>query len=172
MKPFLAALIAVLIGASSADAQKTRLHGVVKDASSAEPLISANVVYGEGLGVVTDLDGNFSVQLPNGVYTIKVTYIGYEAISKEVKATGGQLELNFALKTITLNEVTVTADMALDRETPVAFTNIEPIKIKEELSAQPIPMLLNIVPWCYAISYGSQTTNCISEEAVDIWCIG
>ncbi|MGB0368830.1 MAG: TonB-dependent receptor, partial [Flavobacteriales bacterium] len=65
-----------------------------------------------------------------------------------------QLELNFDLNTVTLNEVRVVADMAVDRETPVAFSNIEPAKIKEELSSQPIPMLLNSTPGVYASQQG------------------
>jgi len=154
MRNLLAVFFAVLLTAGATYAQKTRIYGVVKDASSAEPLISANVVYGEGLGVVTDLDGGFSVDVENGDYQIQVSYIGYEEVSQSVKATGGQLELNFSLSTITLNEVKVVADMALDRETPVAFTNIEPAKIKEELSSQEIPMLLNSTPGVYATQQG------------------
>ncbi|MGB1319228.1 MAG: carboxypeptidase-like regulatory domain-containing protein, partial [Flavobacteriales bacterium] len=86
MKNIFLALFAVLLTVTAAHAQKTRIYGVVKDASSAEPLISANVVYGDGLGVVTDLDGNFSISLANGDYTLSITYIGYEAITKQVKA--------------------------------------------------------------------------------------
>ena len=154
MKKFLVLFLAVLFTAVASYAQKTRIHGVVKDASSAEPLISANVVYGEGLGIVTGLDGDYSVQLENGDYTLTVSYIGYETVTKTVKANGGQLEINFSLSTITLNEVTVVADMALDRETPVAFTNIEPSKIRQELASQEIPMLLNSTPGVYATQQG------------------
>jgi len=146
--------LAALFVATGAFAQKTRIYGVVSDANSAEPLISANVVYAEGKGVVTDLDGRFSFDVENGDYTIQVSYIGYEAFSKTVKANGGQLELNFALKTVTLNEVKVVADIAIDRQTPVAFTNIDPVKIKQELAAQDIPMLLNSTPGVYATQQG------------------
>ncbi|MCF8459761.1 MAG: TonB-dependent receptor [Flavobacteriales bacterium] len=154
MRRFLAIVFTVLATVGVTYAQKTRVYGVVKDANSADPLISANVVYGDGKGVVTDFDGQFSVDLPTGDYTIQVTYIGYEPISKPVKVNGGQLELNFSLTTMTLNEVRVVADMALDRETPVAFTNIDPIKIKEEVSSQPLPMLLNSTPGVYATQQG------------------
>jgi iron complex outermembrane receptor protein len=154
MRRFTLILFAVVLTAVAAHAQKTRVYGVVKDASSAEPLISANVVYAEGKGVVTDLDGRYFFDVENGDYTIQVTYIGYESKSQTVKANGGQLELNFALSTITLNEVKVVADIALDRETPVAFSNIEPAKIKQELSSQEIPMLLNTTPGVYATQQG------------------
>lgn len=154
MRVILTFLLATLAVAQTANAQKTRIYGVVKDANSAEPLISANVVYADGKGVVTDLDGRFSFDVENGEYNLQVTYIGYEPISKAIKANGGQLEVNFSLKTITLNEVKVVADMALDRETPVAFTNIDPKKIKEELGSQDIPMLLNSTPGVYATQQG------------------
>lgn len=154
MRKFFAVFFSTLLVVGVVYAQKTRIYGVVKDANSAEPLISANVVYGEGKGVVTDFDGNFFFDVPNGDYTIQVTYIGYEAVTKTVKAYGGQLELNFSLSTMTLNEVKVVADIALDRETPVAFTNIDPIKIKEELASQDIPMLLNSTPGVYATQQG------------------
>ncbi|MCB9192386.1 MAG: TonB-dependent receptor [Flavobacteriales bacterium] len=154
MRRFTLILFAVMLTAVAAHAQKTRIYGVVKDASSAEPLISANVVYAEGKGVVTDLDGRYFFDVENGDYTIQVTYIGYESKSQTVKANGGQLELNFGLSTITLNEVKVVADIALDRETPVAFSNIEPAKIKQELSSQEIPMLLNSTPGVYATQQG------------------
>ena len=151
---FLVTLLAVLLAATSVYAQKTRIYGVVKDASSGEGLIAANVLVAEGKGVVTDLDGKYSISVENGAYTLSISYIGYEPITKKIKASGGQLELNFSLETKTLNEVKVVADIAIDRETPVAFSNIEPAKIKEELSSQEIPMLLNSTPGVYATQGG------------------
>lgn len=135
-------------------AQKTRITGTVKDANSGEPLISANFVYAEGKGVVTDLDGRFSLEVPNGEYEVKVSYIGYETETRKVKASGGTLTLEFALKTLTLNEVEVVADMAIDRKTPVAFTNVDPVKIKQELAGQDLPLILNSTPGVYATQQG------------------
>lgn len=146
--------LAVFLTATTGYAQKTRVHGVVTDKSSGEPLIAANVLVAEGRGVVTDLDGNYSINVENGPYTMTISYIGYESITKEIKANGGQLELNFGLETKTLNEVKVVADIAIDRKTPVAFTNIDPVKIKQELSSQEIPMLLNSTPGVYATQGG------------------
>jgi pyrrolidone-carboxylate peptidase len=51
--------------------------------------------------------------------------------------------LDFKLKTILLNEVQVVADIAIDRETPVAFSTIPMKKISEELASQDIPVILN-----------------------------
>ena len=44
--------------------------------------------------------------------------------------------------------------MARSRETPVAFSNITPVKLQEELAAQDIPMILNTTPGVYATQQG------------------
>jgi len=154
MSRFLLVFLAVFTTASGLHAQKTRVYGVVKDANSGETLISANVLVAEGRGIVTDFDGRYSIEVENGTYTMQISYIGYESTKREIKANGGQLEVNFSLNTKTMDEVRVVADMALDRETPVAFTNIDPQKIKEELGSQDIPMLLNSTPGVYATQQG------------------
>ena len=53
-----------------------------------------------------------------------------------------------------LNEIQVVSDIAIDRETPVAFTTIPVKKINEELASQDIPMLLNSTPGVYATQGG------------------
>ena len=62
--------------------------------------------------------------------------------------------LDFKLKTILLNEVLVVADIAIDRETPVAFSTIPMKQISEELASQDIPMVLNSTPGVYATQSG------------------
>lgn len=153
MMRYILTLAGLCLALASA-AQKTHISGTVKDANSGEALISANFLYAEGKGVVTDLDGRFSVEVPNGEYEVKVSYIGYETETRKVNANGGALNLEFALKTVTLNEVQVVADMAIDRKTPVAFTNVDPIKLKQELAGQDLPMILNSTPGVYATQQG------------------
>ena len=62
MYRFLFAFLAVAFLATTAQAQKTRVYGVVKDANSGETLISANVLVADGQGVVTDFDGKYSIR--------------------------------------------------------------------------------------------------------------
>ena len=52
------------------------VKGTVKD-KTGEPLIGVSVTYGSGQGTVTDIDGNFSVNVPAGS-TIKFSYVGYK----------------------------------------------------------------------------------------------
>ena len=71
------ALVCGLILSASAFAQQITVNGQVKDATG-EPLIGATVrVEGQGGGVTTDFDGNFTIQASQGA-TLLVSYIGYE----------------------------------------------------------------------------------------------
>ena len=60
------------------------LSGKVTDADSGEPLIGASVIYGSGLGVSTDFDGNYSIKISNDEINVKVSYIGYKTIEKTI----------------------------------------------------------------------------------------
>ncbi|MCG3165076.1 MAG: Vitamin B12 transporter BtuB [Bacteroidia bacterium] len=135
-------------------AQKTTITGTIADAATGETLIGANVIYAEGKGAVTDFNGNYSFEIEPGEYTVSVSFVGYQSQEKKIKVGSAKLTLDFQLKTMVLNEVTVVADIALGRETPVAFSNIEPKKLKEELASQDLPMILNSTPGVYATQQG------------------
>ncbi|MDE5611002.1 MAG: carboxypeptidase-like regulatory domain-containing protein, partial [Odoribacter sp.] len=58
-----------------------KVNGTVIDAQNGEPLIGASVVLKEqrGMGVVTDVDGKFHIELMQGAATaLVISYIGYE----------------------------------------------------------------------------------------------
>lgn len=86
-------------------AQTEAVSGTVTD-NSGEPIIGATVlVVGQsGNGTVTDLDGNFTLQV-NPSATLSISYIGYK--SQEVKA-GKDLKIVLEDESKLLNEVVVT----------------------------------------------------------------
>ncbi|WP_243348122.1 SusC/RagA family TonB-linked outer membrane protein [Parabacteroides sp. FAFU027] len=65
--------------------QKTILvNGIVTDAQG-EPLIGVNVIVkGAAGGTITDIDGKFSVKVPNENSTLQFSYIGFKAKSRVV----------------------------------------------------------------------------------------
>ncbi len=147
--------LAIFLFASSAVyAQTGILKGVIIDAITGEALIGANVVYGPGMGTVANIDGEYTLPLEYGKYNITVSYVGYKPVDKEVEINSAELTIDFKLNYTTLSEVEVVADIAKTRETPVAFSNITPIKIEEELAAQDIPLILNSTPGVYATQSG------------------
>jgi iron complex outermembrane recepter protein len=134
-------------------AQQFTLSGSVTNSVTGEPLPFSNIVYGEGKGTVADGNGNFVLNLPKGNYTIIVSYVGAEKVVKEV-LLDKNIQLNFNLKSIVLQEFEVVADFAKMRETPVAFSTIPVTRIQEELASQDIPMILNKTPGVYATQQG------------------
>lgn len=145
-------LLCLLVAGINTQAQHT-LSGTISDQHTGEPLIGATITYAKGEGVVSDFDGQFSIKLKKGTYTITASYVGYQAFKQEVKIDRS-VDLNISLKTTTLTEVEVVADVAIDRKTPVAFSTIPAKKIEEELAGQDIPMLLNSTPGVYATQQG------------------
>jgi iron complex outermembrane recepter protein len=134
-------------------AQQYQISGSVTNALTGEPLPFANILYGEGKGVVADPGGNFSFSLPKGTYSITVSFVGTEKVTREV-ILDRNMQLDFALKSTVLQEFEVVADFARTRETPVAFSTIPVSRIQEELASQDIPMILNKTPGVYATQQG------------------
>lgn len=76
--------------ATPALAQSRAVKGTVVD-ENGEPVIGASVrVEGQEGGVITDLDGNYVINVPKGGAKVTVSYIGYEPQTVEA---GGRVQL-------------------------------------------------------------------------------
>lgn len=86
------------------------LEGSVVDFESGEPMLGASVVIErQNLGVSADLNGNFSFQLYKGVYTIKVSSVGFKTKSRTFSIVGdGRLRFVLEPESFELAEVVVT----------------------------------------------------------------
>jgi hypothetical protein len=101
----------LLAAALPSSAQKTlTLSGNVRDALTGESLIGATIRLSElpHLGVVTNGYGFYSLSPPPGAYTLVISYVGYQPVSKHIILTENTT-LNVALTTANnLEEVTVS----------------------------------------------------------------
>ena len=62
-------------------AQTGEIRGTVVDKRTGEPLVGANVVIVTlNTGVAVDIDGNYSLKAPPGVYSLRISYISYNTI--------------------------------------------------------------------------------------------
>lgn len=106
MKKLVMLCMAASMSSSLAFAQ-SKITGVVKD-STGEPIIGASVTIkgAQGVGAVTDIDGNFSLTVPSGKKQLLVSYIGFTPQTVDVN---GKNTFTIVLKedNQTLNEVVV-----------------------------------------------------------------
>ena len=135
-------------------AQTGTLKGTLTDEITGETLIGASIIYGSGQGTTTDIDGNYQLDLPLGDQSITFSYVGMLPKIKKIAVKKGIQFLDVKLSTKKMREVEIVADIAKERETPVAFTNISREKLNEELASQDIPMVLNSTPSVYATQSG------------------
>ncbi|MBN2777963.1 MAG: TonB-dependent receptor [Bacteroidales bacterium] len=144
----------ILLMVTNLSGQEYRIFGNVTDKDIGDGLYGANIMLDNGTGVSTDIEGAYTLNVKPGKYTITVSFVGYETISKSVEISNSNLRLDFSLSPFILQEITIIADVAKQRETPVAFSSIKPQMIEEELGQQDIPMLLNNTPGAYATQQG------------------
>jgi len=103
-----------VLGSSALSQTTSKISGKVLDATSGEPLAGANVLLiGTSLGAATDLNGGFEIRdVAAGAYTIRTTYVGYDAKETQVQLKGGvPLSITIRLLPVAVQgkEVVVTA---------------------------------------------------------------
>ncbi len=113
MKKRLTMFLATLLLCMGTALAQTKVSGTVFSQEDGQPIIGAAVkVEGTSTGMLTDVNGRFSLTLPQGSKQITVSYLGYE--SKTLTAKNG---MRVFLKTdaTSLDEVVVTA-MGISRD--------------------------------------------------------
>ena len=117
-------------------AQEAFVNGKIQDKDTGEPLIGATIIYTEGKGALSDFNGEFYMSIPYGDYTFTISYTGFESKTITKSVNKKDVYIDIKLSPVSLREVTVIADVAKTRETPVAFSNISVAKLEEELASQ------------------------------------
>ncbi len=75
-KPLVFVSIQLLLLSTLVNAQQ--LSGLVKDALSKQPVAFANIVYSQGAGTVTDIDGKYTIVSGVSISELRVSCIGYK----------------------------------------------------------------------------------------------
>lgn len=131
---FLFLLISVVL-----HAQQTKVEGIVSDSKTKEPLIGVNVsVEKSSAGAITDVNGHYALDLPNGPATITFTYVGYEDNVQKAELKGGKTTLNIDLATSEniLNTVVVSGSKYEKKlsEEIVSMDAIKPANLEKQNS--------------------------------------
>ncbi len=152
-------LVLVFVLANGLYAQTGKIVGRVFDGATKQALIGANVqVAGTSLGAVSNMDGNFTITgVSAGDQQVKVTFVGYESVEKTLAVTANKtVTANFSLTPtmIMTKGISIFADRAKERETPVAFTNVQKQEMTARLGSRDIPLVLTTTPSVYATTGG------------------
>ena len=135
---------------------QTHLSGKVVDEND-QPLPGADVlVVGTTQGTSTDFDGNFSFDAKESAGTISVGFMGFD---KKVVSFNGTTDFGTIQLTPTaqsLDEVVIigVADIAKERQTPVAVSTMRATEIQDRIGTKELPEVLNNTPSIYATKQG------------------
>ena len=130
----------LLLVLSTMTAMAGNIKGTVLDKQTKEPLTGATIqITGTAQGVVADIDGNYTLNVNDGTYTITVRYIGYKDILLNSIKVKAETLLNFEMESDAqaLGEVSVVAkknlegERALQMERQKATLAIENLGAKE-----------------------------------------
>ena len=95
------------------------VKGTVVDASTKEPLIGVSIfIESLNKGAITDFEGNYELSLPEGEYSMRISYVGYRDILKENVILNDNLSLDFemSIDAQMLNDVVVVAQKNMESE--------------------------------------------------------
>ncbi len=156
---------ATLLLAGNLAAQSTAtLAGRVTDESGAAvsgaQIVVTNQNSGTQNGALSQTDGRFTVAglRAGGPYRVEVRMIGFglQAV-EDVMLTAGQtrtIDFRLTQEAIALDAIEVFSTRAVERKTPVAYSDVPKVQIQNQLGSQDLPMVLNVTPSVYATMQG------------------
>ncbi|HEX8545365.1 MAG TPA: TonB-dependent receptor [Cytophagaceae bacterium] len=118
--------------ASKAQQGKVSVSGYLKDATSGEAMMGANIFVKElNIGTATNDYGFYSLTLTPGVYTLVIDYLGFQTLTKTIELKEGtKLDIELQPDTQILNEIVVSTE-AEDKNIRSNEMSVTQVSIKE-----------------------------------------
>jgi len=117
------------------DIPTARISGRILDTRSNSPLIGATLLFNdESRGVSAGTDGNYSIEVPYGLFSINVSFVGYETFQLPVFVMGDtQFDIYLSESAFVLESVMVSSEVADENvsEVNVGATKLKMKSIKE-----------------------------------------
>ncbi len=125
-------------------AQDRTITGTVKDADSSEPIPGVNVIIKEdkSVGVTTDPDGNYSIQVKPEWTTLVFSYIGYDT-KEEVIGDQDKIDIGLKEQAVGLDMVVISASKKEEKilNAPASVSLITAERIQTQTSLTPVDNL-------------------------------
>lgn len=120
-----ALLLLSMVTAMAATASVT-VKGRVIDAGDQQPLVGATIIVPEkalaeagsskrNVNALTDIDGNFTLTVPDGITSIDCRYVGYAPMTVELKGNLDHLVIPMTSASTELSEVVVTGYQKIEK---------------------------------------------------------
>ena len=143
MKNLLLNTFLVFISVFSLNAQSGLIKGVIIDNEFQDPVPFTNIIVKEvGTGTTSDFDGNYEIELSEGVYTLMFSFMGYETLEiSDVKVSSQELAVvNVTMNTLAqgLDEVVISVSASKNTETSVLEFQKKSVSLVDGLSSQRI----------------------------------
>jgi TonB-linked SusC/RagA family outer membrane protein len=131
-------LLGILLLGSQATYAQFTVTGTIFDASSGDLLVGANIFHPEtSRGTTTDVNGEFSLELPGQSATLRVSYIGYIPRNITVNATSAaNLRIELSADVANLEEVVVTGLASTVKRSNLA-NSVSSVSAEQLLGASP-----------------------------------
>ncbi len=146
LKTFAVSILLVAVSLTAA-AQKRTVSGTVLDEQSFPVIGAAVILEGTTTGAVTDLDGAFSIDVPEGEVILNVSCIGFETLNVTVSPL--QAVLNIVLKEDSMMiEETVVVGYGTQKKVNLtgAVTAVDEKALEDRVSPNLTSMLQGAVP--------------------------
>jgi iron complex outermembrane receptor protein len=134
MKRITVLFLCFLTGISSVMAQNVSISGVVTSAGDGLPVIGASVkVKGTSVGMTTDVDGKFTLNISKEAKVLEVSYLGY--VTQEI-SVGNRTYFEIVMQedSKVLDEVVVTA-LGIQRDTRALGYSVSSIRGEDMIKA-------------------------------------
>lgn len=133
MRKLMLLLVALMTCTGSAFARDITYTGTVIDADTGEPLIGATVMpVGKGSGASTDLDGRFSITVPQNIAKARFSYIGF--VGQTLSLTDG-MTVRLRPESTDLQDVVVVAYGTANKESLTGSVSVVGAK---EIGERPV----------------------------------
>lgn len=102
-----------LLSAYTFSQQKYTLSGTITEAAGNETLIGVNIIVPElNTGTITNEYGFYSITLPQGIYQVQISYLGYQDIIKTIELNAN-IKTNFQMEEESeeLSEIVLVEDI-------------------------------------------------------------
>lgn len=128
------------------NAQEGTVQGKIIDDANGDEIPFANIFIPEiGTGTTTDLDGSFSIDLAEGVYTFDISYVGYEDLSiSDINVVAGEVNVMDDIRISVpsegeiIQEIVVTAKQVRNTETALMTIQRKSSTVLDGVSSQAI----------------------------------